>query len=329
MDDEHLDRLVRQYVGSPQPSAADRRTTWRALSEAIRAEVLPHGQPSRSLRRVTSIIATAAIAIVVLVVATTEVTRPTAAEAALGEIATAARVIDLPRVPDQGYAYARSETVALNVFPPDAFSQGRERPLAYLVRQTREAWFRGGGIVQIRTTTDTPTFFSDEDEDDYFAAGLDLIDRVGVTTTEAFDNVTSILDARIWPTSPDELGDAIRQSLPQGYDRPQSVEVLDLALALLRLPDASPPLRAAALQVIAGLDLSLEQRRPDGGGTFTITYDQPQTTAIAITIDGSGRLLRESTTLVDGDPSLGIPPGTVAAATTYESAKVVGDLSIP
>ena len=331
MNDEQLDQVVRQLAGDPQPTEADRQVTWRALSEAIRTEELQRRPrlKARLFRPIPVTIASAVIAALAFVVVAVQIARPTAAEATLGEIAAAAELVEPSTIPDQEYAYTRSDTVVLGEFPPDTFPQGRERPLAYLLPQTRETWTGADDTVQLRTATGTPLFFTTDDEADYYTAGLDLIDQVGVVTTETYDGVTSMLDERTWPTTPDELEDVLRQSLPPGFDRPESVEILDLALALIRLPDAPPPLRAAALRVIADLDLTLVDRRPDGGGTFTSTYDRPQPTTITITINGTGQLLLESLTLINGDTGLGIPPGTITAETTYEPPRLVTELNGP
>ncbi len=327
MNDKQLDQVVRHLAGQPQPTDADRQITLRALSDAMRTEHLQR-RPRLSgwpFRPVPAMIASAVV-ILALVVVALQITRPTAAEAALGEIATAAELVEPATIPDQQYAYSQSESLVLGVAPPEAFPQGRERPLAYLLPTDRETWIGADGTVQLRTTTGTPRFFSSADETDYYRAGLDRLDLVGETTTETFDNVVSILDERAWPTTPSELVDAIRQSLPQGHDRPESVGVLDLALDLVRLPDAPPPLRAAALGVIAGLDLTLAERRPDGGGTFTISYDEPRPTTISVTLDGAGHVLHESITLIDGDPTLSIPPHTITAETTYQPIQLVNTL---
>ena len=267
------------------------------------------------------------VAAVAFVVVAVQVARPTAAEAVLGEIAAAAELVEPLTVDGQEFAYVRSETLALGVFPADAFTSTRGGPLAYLIPSTREVWIGADDTVQLRTTTGTPRFFAPGDETDYYTAGLDVIDGVGEITAETFDNVTSILDERTWPTTPDDLEDALRHSLPPELERPESVEILDLALDLIRLPDAPPTLRAAALRVIADLDLTLVERRPDGGGTFTIAYDQPEPATITVTLSGIGQLIYESVTLDDGDPSVGIPPGTITAEATYEPARIVSDLN--
>lgn len=325
MNDKELDRALRRLAGDPQPTEADRRVSWRALSEVMEAEKARQQSdtkarpPSRRL----ALVASAAVAFLLLGAITVVITRPTPAAAALNEIATVAEKVATPAASEGRYFYLHSETVDLNEFPADAFTGQRAQPLVYLVPATRELWIGASGTAVLRTTTGTPQFFSPEDEQDYYRAGIDTIDRVGEVVTETFEGVSSILEERQWPTEPRALQEAIKQSLPPEYDRPESVEILDLSLGLLRQPNTPPPLRGATLRVIGGLGLTLNERFPDGGGTFSTAYDQPQSTRIAVTIDGNGNLVHESITLVDGDADRGIPAGTTIAEATYQPARIV------
>lgn len=331
MNDEHVDRVVRRLAGNPQPTEDDREVTWRTLATAMRNETLS-GQPlptTSRRKRMSLLIASAAIAVLALVVFAGQMVRPPAAKAALDEMAVAARLVDPLTIRDQQYAYVRSETLTLGVVPTDAFNGQRNHPLAYFLPATLETWMSAEGTVQLRTTVGAPQFFTSTDETDYYTAGLDVIDGVGATTTETFENVTSLLDERTWPTTPGDLETALRQALPQEYDRPESVEILDLALDLIRLPSTTPSLRAAALHVIANLGLTLIERTQDGGGTFSVTYDKPYPVSITFTIDGNGQLRDESEALLSGDATLGIPPNTIISEQAHGPVQLVANLAQP
>jgi hypothetical protein len=275
---------------------------------------------------VPRLVGSVAVLVLIAVVVVSQIGRPGAAEAAFSEIARVAETVDPLSIPAQHYSYSRSEQIVGVVDPVDAFDGARDRPLAYLIPETREMWVGEDGTVQLRTTARTPQFFNAQDETDYYTAELDAQDNIGETVTETFTGITSIVDERQWPTAPDELEATIVSLLPESYARPLDVEILDSALDLIREPATPPSLRAAALQVIAGLDLTLTERTSDGGGTFTITYDTPQRTTMTITINGQGQLLSESATLPDGDPTLGIPAGTVINQATYNPTEIVNNL---
>jgi hypothetical protein len=323
MNDRQLDEALRRLAGDPEPTDADREVSRRALASAI------GGAKHRTVRRrplLLGMVGVVSVLALVAAVVVSQIGRPSAAEAAFGEIARAAEVADPLTIPPQRYAYVSSEQTALAVEPVEAFEGLRDRPLAYLLPETREMWVGDDGTVQLRIAARTPRFFDAQDEADYHAAGYDEIDNIGVAVTQTYTGVTSILDEAEWPTDPDELKNSIVGMLSGSDDRPLTVQILDTALDLLRYPATPPSLRAAALRVIGNLDLALTERTADGGATFTITYDTPERTTLSITVDGEGQLRHESIILLDGDSTLGVPPGTAMDDTMHDPVRMVDSL---
>jgi hypothetical protein len=330
MNDQRFDDTLRSLAGDPAPTAVDLDRSRRALQAAI-AQAKQQGRTRRPVlgRRgalVSGLVGSVAVVIVAVALLVSQLGQPTAAEAAFGEIARVAEVVDPLTIPAQQYAYTLYEQTAEGTVPAEAFDGLRDQPMTYLGSLTREMWVGADGTVQMRTTAHAPQFFSAEDEADYYAAGLDVRDGIGKTVTETFTGVVSIANSRDWPTEPDALRGTIVSLLPESDERPRPVQILDSALDLVREPDTPPALRAAALRVIAGLGLDLSDRTDDGGATFTITYDTPERTTWSITIDGAGHLRHESMTLLDGDATYGIPPGTVVLEATRDPIQIVDSL---
>ncbi len=317
-DHDPLGALLRRLTGTPQPTVEERDQAERALTAAIDAEYRP---PVRSrwqwgLRPIVG------VAVLAVVLTVGSLILPDRASATLGEIAVAAEKTEPFNIPAQSFAYTRSETQVLSIMPADAFGQiapPAER-VAYLVPQTREAWISNQGVVQLRVTTGQPIFFSNEAETAYYAAGLDRIDQVGETVIERFTEV-SFLD-QTWPTVPAELAQTIRDRFPPDRGLPDVVEILDIALDLLRETAAPPELRAAVLRVIADLNLELLERLPNGNATFAIDYHSPLPTRDTFTINATGQLLAESSTLTSGNPDLALPVGTTTFQARYEPVEI-------
>lgn len=318
-----VDRLLRSAAGDPIPSTEDRSHAEAALRSAI-LEAGARRRPNR--RRWHWRVPALAGSLVVLLVAVVilQVSEPSLASAAMEEIAAVVELVDPVSIPNQSYAYTRSEGIVRGVVPPDAL-EGRATPLTYHLPWIREIWVGSDGVIQIRATNQSPTFFTLKDEADYYTAGLDKIDRVNETVTLTGVGGTSLLDEREWPTIPHDLEAAITESLPTELAKPHNVAVADLALTLITETAATPQLRAAALRVLSGLTgIGLDERRPDGGGTFSLTTsNQAQPTRLVFTLDGAGNVLRITVTDIQGDPAAGIPPHTLISDIRYEPTRIL------
>lgn len=304
-----IDELVRRAAGEPPPG--DRNRVERLFADAVAARGGDH-------RRTTPLwVAVAAVALVGVAVTAL---RPAPAEAVLTEIARAAEKTEPLAVPPGRYAYTRSESLALGVMSADLLPH-RETPLAYLLPTEREVWTSADGTVHMSTTTGRPRFFRPGDEADYDAAGQGAADGVGRTVAETFTGVVGILEEREWPTDPDRLAATISELIPPGYERPRDVEMLDIALDLLRETGAPARLRAAVVEVVARLDVSVVEQTT-AGTTFVVRYDRPGETTMTFTLSPEGFLLSETLVDEDGDETLGIPPGTVVGSSTYEPTRI-------
>lgn len=323
-----VDAFLRHTAGDPTPNAADRAHAERALNRAI-SDAKTAEMPERHRWHWTLPALAGSLALILVAIVALQITRPSAAAAALAEIAAAAELADPINIPTQSYAYTKSESTVRGVVPADAVD-GRDRSLAYLLPQTREVWIGPEGTVQIRTTTRSPVFFTAEDEHDYYAAELDEVDGVNETVTLTGTDLASLLDERDWPTTPDSLRTAINESLPPDSAKPHNTAMAELALGLVTETAATPELKAAALQLLATLDdITLDKRLPDGGGTFSMTYDQPVPTRLAFTLDGDGNVLLISSTDIEGDATTGIPPNTPTENTSYQPTRIVSSLGSP
>lgn len=333
-DEKHpIDELLRHAAGDPTPTAADRAHAERALNRAIegagRTRVHTIRAKGRQWQQWTVPALAGSLAVILVAVILLQVGQPSPAAAALGEIATLVELVDPITIPDQSFVYTKSRSTVRAFIQADGI-KGRDTPLTYLLPKTREVWVGRDGTLQLRITAHTPIFFSATDEADYFAEGLDEADRIGETVTQTAVGVVSILDWLEWPTTPEELEAAIVESLIGDAEEPRNVLVAERALELIIETTATPELRTAALRVISNLSgVDLDKRRPDGGGTFSITYDQPRPTRMAVTIDGRGNVVRFTRIDLAGDPAGGVPPGALLVDTILEPARIVGSLDVP
>lgn len=315
--DHPIDDLLRAVAGHPTPTPGDRRHARQRLADQTTTS-----QRSAALRWSPRWVgATATLLTVVFVAAAITVTRPTPAQATLADIAQAAEQIDPHHIPPGSYAHTVSSSVNLGV-TSDEPTPDRNHPIAYLLPTERQAWISPDGITHLETSIGQPLFFTPQDEADYHTAGYDTIDQIGQTVVETFDNTTTILDERDWPTDPGRLRDLITSLIPPDSPRPLDVDILDTCLDLLREVGPTPQLRSATITVIASLDLQLVDQTPTTA-TFEITNTGPAAETIRFTLDHNGQLLQETVISDAGDPTLGIPPGTAIQTTSYQPTTII------
>jgi hypothetical protein len=312
--DHPIDDLLRAAAGNPTPTPGDRQRGRQRFADHTR-------RPWTVGWNRRWVGATAVATVVAIVAAAITVTRPTPAQAALADIAQVAERVDPLQIPDGSYAYTQSTSISLGVTVEHP-TPDRTRPISYLLPIERQAWISPDGITHLRTTVGQPRFFEPRDEADYLIAGYDNIDQVGQTVIETFDNTTTILGERDWPTDPDQLRDTITGLIPSDSLRPLDVDILDISLDLLREVGPSPQLRSATLTVIAGLDLQLVDQTATTA-TFEISYTSPAAETIRFTIGHSGQLLQEHIITREGHASLGIPPGTAIQSTSYQPTTII------
>jgi hypothetical protein len=322
-------RALRAVTPDSLPTAADRQRAEEALILAIAQETPPRIGTATARKRWGLVGAAAALLLIVVI--GVQLARPTPASAALSEIAYAASLVDPLVVPAQSFAYTRSVQTSLGVKPLVAHGEADESAelIASLLPVVREAWMGSGGFVQLREQFGRPVFFTPEDEAAYYALGLDQADFVGETITRTLSGVTSTLDSQDWPTEPDELLELIRSLFPPDRGLPEAVEVLDIALDLLRESGPSPELRAAVIRILLDLDLELAERSESGDATFAVTYEDWVSVRDTFTLDSKGNLIAETTTMLEPDPELSIPAGTVIQQAIYEPTIIVDGLDQP
>lgn len=313
--------LIRQEARQAEPSEEDLRRARLRLEAAILGE---QETPRPPVRRwlVPSVVAV----ILVIIVGGVAVLRPTPAEAALAEVAEAARQATALDIPPGSFIYTRSERVELAIRPGTEFGLDQQF-VAYLLPSSREVWRQPTTeFVQIRTINHTPHFLDPEVEDAYYRLGLDATDRLGETQTEQFTGVADPLIEIDWPLETEALHAALREYAARGGDgRPEPVEVFDLATDLLREADLDPEFRAALVDVLARLPVDIVDRT-NQTLTIEIAYTTPVDTRDAITLSSEGMLLAETSTVLAGDAEIGLPADTVVLMVEYLETRITDDL---
>lgn len=313
--------LIRREAVPSEPSVDDYRRARQSIESAISREQLKRTRIRRGW-----LIPSLVTASVLFAIASVAILRSTPAEAALGEVAAAARAAAPLDVPQGSFIYTRSERVDLAIRPGIEFGVSRDN-VAYLLSSVREVWRDPDtNFIQIRTTVRIPEFFDPAIEAAYYTSGLDRSDQVGETRSEQFTGATDPLFEVDWPTEPGPLHEALVEYAAQGGDRrPETVSVFDLATDLLREADPSPQLRGAILDVLAALPVQLVNKTDDEI-TIAVTYDTPVAIEDTITLSRQGVLLAETTTLLEAEPELKIPARTVVLRVDYLETRITKDL---
>lgn len=322
-NDRAVDDAVKRLIRTPEPSAADKQHALARLSQRIKQEKIRRAPGSWRLVP----LAAGALALLIVAVLIVDSLRMTPVMAAFEEIAEAVEQVDPQQLTDTEFFYLTSEEIALGVVPAEVLTGGdfAKPELVYQLNSEREVWYGNRGAVQIRTTNTGVNFFSPEDRDAYFDAGLDeSLDRLGEPTT-----ITVTEEQRPnWPATPAELGAAIAQAA-QG-DRSETVENVDVALDILRDPRNPPAVRAATLRLIGDLDEVVLIDSDSPGFSFGLHYfEQGVRRQMKFTITSEGTLTRESISLVDSDPTLGLPEGAILRRAHYGDLEVVNELPGP
>lgn len=317
-----IDNLLRDYAGSPEPSHSNREYAEQKLQHVISSSV----RTSRTARQRPVFIWAAGLATVVAGgFLALLVSRPTTAQATIEQIATIVETIDPVTATDTQYVYTRSTTQSLGFVPREGLGEVPydKDILVYQTTSTRQTWYGIQGTVQIRTTNHQPTFFTDNDRDVYYAAGLDQQDQIGETIT-----TTDTQPIEDWPTDPDQLDQAIRGQMVTDRGLPETVEYLDVAFDIIGESFATPKVRATALRLIAKLDgLQLVEQTPDGAATFTVDYtDSEVDTRLTFTIDPNGYLGYHQILSLTADTQLGIAADTPTFQAEYAEPAITGSL---
>lgn len=318
--DRAVDDAVRRLLRVPEPSADDKQHTLARLSLAIEQEARPTSR--RSWRLVPLAVGALALSVVSFLVV--DMLRTTPVQAAFEEIAEAAEQADPHQLTDTEYFYLKSEELALGVVPAEMLTgvDFAKPELVYQLTSVREVWYGNRGAVQIRTTSTGVDFFSPQDRDAYFQAGLDeSLDRLGhpVTITVTEEQPPN------WPNTPSELDAAITEAA-QG-DRSQTVEYVDTALDIIRDPRNPPDVQAATLRLLGSLH-GLEVVDDDPTlVTFRLDFEERGIRhRLTFKITSMGGLTEESVTILETDPVLGVPKGILTRRAVSSDVEIVAEL---
>lgn len=309
---------LKQHAQQLKPTPEEIERSQRRLETAISAEKAATSRRETPRRLVTWVAAAAVVT--VTVVAVVPFLARDQAEAALIELAQAARQATPLDIPEGSFIYAESS--GFNLVGREAEEFGLEGgSVSYLLPRTRRVWKSPeNDFVMLEVTYEQPAFFDPVAEAAYYGMGLDETDQVGQTTREQFTGVIDPVDEINWPTNNDDLLKAMISYLDA--EPSASAELVNLAVNLLRERSPSPQLRAAILEVLADLPVELVREDRETITIGIIDAGRNQT----FTLSRSGQLLAETATLIDGDPQAGIPPGTVTTRIEYQPTEVVEDL---
>lgn len=312
--------ILRSSAHVPEPTAAQTASARARLEREIDAERnSTTASGSGRARRVLVAVAVAAALIVVAI----PLLDTSPAQAALAEVAQAARQATPLDIPEGNYITVKSERTDLAGRPGDEFGFNDEF-VAYLLPTIREVWRQPAEqFFLIRTTVGQPAFFDPQTEAAYYSAGLDEADRVGETYIESFTDVANPIIETDWPKNPDNLRQSMETFIGDSRGTNASdVDLFILASNILRESNPSPELRGAVIEVLAGLEIALE--RPSANSITLSLVDGDQ--ELAMTLSTRGDLLAETTTLLKADPVLDTPAGTVLTSVAYQLPRVVNTL---
>lgn len=320
-NDRAVDDAVRRLLRVPEPSAADKQHALARLSQAIEQE--RRRRTHRSWRMIP--LAATALALLVMSILVLDSLLTTPVQAAFEEIAQAAEQVDPHQLTDTEYFNVKSEEISLSVIPAEMLTRVdfAKPELVYQLTSEREVWYGDQGAVQIRTTNTSVEFFTPEDRDAYFDAALDQsLDRLGepvtITVTEG--------PPPNWPTSQTELDAAITGSA-QG-DRTQTLEYIDTALDIIRDPRNPPAVKAATFRLLGGLnEVEIIDDDDPSLVTFGLDFDERNVThRLTFQITSIGNLTEETVTVLETDPTLFVPAGTLIRRAAYSNVEVVAAL---
>lgn len=224
------------------PRVIAKRQARRRLLAAI-AEERRRGRRTRTLRRWA---VTGVTVVLVLGVAPTGLDGIAAPLVGLADAVASA-----PDYPAESarHWYARTESREL---VSEHLSDGRV--VEFLLSSVEEVWHDAGDVPQRSVTFDAPVFFSAEDEDTFYEAGLAGRFSLGrPVVTDAFGELSRFV-TELGDPDADELGGALRRRVAGvGDRRMEEVRLLQLAAELIPLHADDPAMRAQILRVIADI----------------------------------------------------------------------------
>ena len=142
------------------------------------------------------------------------------------------------------FRYQKTRVAQVRIF------EGHAGPWTVLIRSTRELWIAPDGSGRELVSSVGLSFPSDRDRERWKLAGSPQIGEE--TDREYPSGGLPYVDPARFPTDPETMESVLRASSVDA-GRPVQVEIFVQIVDLLRLPDASPELRATLFEVAAGL----------------------------------------------------------------------------
>ncbi len=332
-----VDALLRAAVGDPAPSLADQMRGQRALAEVIAAEHIDGATLSRSPRRSSSpapwwrpaSLATAALVLLFAVVAVAGLLRPQPVTA-LGELAEVAERVASPTAGASEYVYTRTSESSLSTVAGAELGLDHREFVSYLQRFVVERWEAPDGSVHQETIFEAPKFFDAEAQAAYAGSPLETFEAVGEVRVDNFAAAPSILSARAWPETPEDLLSAIQVYITnEGNAVVAEARVMELAADLLRATGAKPELRSAVLGALDLMDVEIQERSNTQSVIVSLQYTLDVRHRLELEFDANAFLIREKLVRLDASTLAGTPAGAVVQESMYSPARIVDSLDAP
>ncbi len=291
---------------------------------ALHAAYRDVARPVTHRRRWSLAGATAAIVVVVVAVAVIVPGSTPSVNASLAKIARATRALEAADLPAGHFVYSRLDRTVLNGRQIEAGAPESQ----YLLSETVDRWVHGA-VEETTTTVRSATFFDPDVEAAYYAAGLDIEDGVGETTTRRVSDIASVKDITKWSGDTSTLRRQIDTELATAID-----PVLDEDIRTLRLVqelmdprlNAPPALRAALIEIVGGLDVETTELA-DGSVQVAVEYEHPGIGSFLqeLEFDSAGYLRVSRLIAIELEPALpGVPRRTVVDEALWSRPSVVG-----
>jgi hypothetical protein len=311
-----IDDMLRRATGDPMPTED---TVHRGM---MRLQAAMAGT-DRARRSGLWLRAAAVLGVVVALGAVASIVMPDEVTA-LSSLAEVAESVSPVVATDGGFVYRQIDQT--NLAAVEAGDLGREEggDVNYLHQLQTRTWET---LDQIRQEIEqgAPIFLNPGDEAAFAANPGAFGAAPGTVTVTETARVPSDLDARDWSTDPARLRSEMEAYVSnEPAETPMEASLMALAGSLLRDPRIEAPLRAAVLRVVDGID-GIEVGTSDGSVTVSLRHAAPPggTAVSSMEFDRGAHLLRERQVWVEGQPALGIPPGTVLYDYRYGIPEVV------
>lgn len=307
---------LREAVPDTAPSPSQITEARDALRAAIATEGRSSPGPvwARLLPRVVGALAVFVFAVISLSLV---VSRDDSAIATLQEIAHAARHAEPADIPTNGFLFRESLERNLGIVPGSELGLDRDFA-AYSIETERSIWRNPQArFVQMRIVNRDPVFYDNDVARGYVDEGMSDVDALGQPVIERFTNVVDPILETSWSESPDQLHSQIVDAIGRGDTaNVASHKIFDFATDMLAEP-ITPPVRGAVVELLATLDLTDVTRNTDGTVRLKVEAHDGLSTRQTIVLRADGTLAFREIALLEADPELGLPVGTVMSSATY------------